>query len=198
MRCGMNLIDREKAPTRGFTLIEMIASLAIVALLAAIAGAGLVQFTEGFLLSRTGAESAQKAQLAMMRIIREFNHIVDVPVGSSRSIRFDSFHADDPLDTERSFTLAWNGTVGDPLLLTCLDCPGGSLAAPLADQVASFGLSYIYYDTAGNLITAATRTPAWAAAFNSATRQAGLLLNLQLQSPEADHLSTTVFLRKHD
>ena len=53
----------------GFTLIEMIASLAIVGILAAIAGIGLVQFAEGYVLARSGAESAQKAQLATMRMV---------------------------------------------------------------------------------------------------------------------------------
>jgi len=182
----------------GFTLIEMVASLALVGILAAIAGIGLVQLTEGYLLSRSGAERAQKAQLAMMRMVKEFNTIVDVPAGSSRSIRFDSYHADEALDTTRSFSLAWNGTAGDPLLLTCLDCPGGTVTAPLVDQVVAFGLAYIYYDAAGNLTTAASRTAAWAAALASPTRQAGLRVDLQLQDPDADHLATTIFLGKHD
>ena len=189
---------RNRRPSAGFTLIEMIASLAIVAILAAIAGIGLVQLTEGFLLSRTGAETAQKGQMALMRMVKEFNHIVHVPAGHSLSIRFDSFHADEALDFTRSFSLAWNGTSGDPLLLTCLDCPGGSVTAPLVDSVVSFGLAYLYYDAAGNLTSAAARTPEWDAALASSTRQAGLRVDLQLQSPDADHLETTVFLGKHD
>jgi prepilin-type N-terminal cleavage/methylation domain-containing protein len=186
-----------RSPT-GFTLIEMIASLSIVGILAAIAGVGLVQLTEGYLLSRSGSERAQKAQLAMMRMVKEFNNIVDVPAGSTIAIRFDSFHADEAFDTTRSFSLAWNGTAGDPLVLTCLDCPGGNLSAPLVDQVVSFGLSYIHYDAAGNLITAANRTAEWAAALASPSRQAALRADLQLQDPDADRVSTTVFLGKHD
>jgi prepilin-type N-terminal cleavage/methylation domain-containing protein len=191
-------VVRSSLSAEGFTLIEMIASLAIVAMLAAVAGIGLVQLTEGFILSRTGAETAQKAQMAMMRMVKEFNHIVDVQAGSSLSLRFDSYHADDPLDPIHAYTITWNGTAGDPLLLTCLDCPGGPLSAPLVDQVVSFGLAYVYYDAAGNLTTAATRTAEWAAAFASPVRQTGLRVDLQLQNPDADHLATTVFLGKHD
>jgi len=183
---------------KGFTLIEMIASLAIVGILAAIAGLGLVQITEGFLLSRAGAESAQKAQLAMTRMVKEFNTITDVSSGSSNSVTFDSFHADEAVDTIRSFRISWNGTVGDSLLLTCLDCPGGSVVATLADNVMAFDLAYLYYDTSGNLITAPTRTPAWSAAFASPTRQAAIRLRLQLHDTNFDELTTTVFLGKHD
>jgi prepilin-type N-terminal cleavage/methylation domain-containing protein len=182
----------------GFTLIEMIASLAIVGILAAIAGIGLVQITEGYLLSQAGAESAQKVQLAMSRMIKEFNYITDVSGGSSHSITFDSFHADEAVDTIRSFSISWNGTVGDPLLLTCFDCPGGSVTEPLADNVASFDLSYIYYDTTGNLVTVASRTPGWAAAFANPTRQAAVRLRLQLHDTDYGEMRTTVFLGKHD
>jgi prepilin-type N-terminal cleavage/methylation domain-containing protein len=183
---------------RGFTLIEMIASLAIVGILAAIAGLGLVQITEGFLLSRAGSESAQKAQLAMTRMVHEFTTITDVASGSSHSITFDSFHADEAVDAIRSFRISWNGTVGDPLLLTCLDCPGGSVTAPLADNVVAFDLAYLYYNTSGNLITAPSRTSAWSAAFTSPTRQAAIRLRLQLHDTNFDELTTTVFLGKHD
>lgn len=184
--------------TGGFTLIEMIASLAIVGILAAIAGMGLVQMTEGFLLSRVGAESAQKAQLAMTRMVKEFSHITDVSSGSSQSITFDSYHANEAIDTIRSFTISWNGTAGAPLLVTCIDCPGGNVTEPLADNVVRFDLAYIYYDTSGNLVTAASGTPAWRAAFISPARQAAVRLSLQLQDTDFDQLQTTVFLGKHD
>jgi len=182
----------------GFTLIEMIASLAIVAILAAIAGIGLVQITEGFVLSRTGAEMAQKAQLAMARIEKEFDHITDVSAGSSLSIRFDSFHADEAFDTIRSFTISWNGTAGDDLMLTCHDCSGGNPTEILVDKVAAFEINYIYYDAGGNLAVATSRTPAWSAALADPTRQTALQVKLQVQGTQYDQLSSTIFLGKYD
>ena len=182
----------------GFTLIEMIASLAIVAMLAAIAGIGLVQITEGFALSRTAAEMAQKTQLAMARMEKEFNNITDVSAGSSLSIRFDSFHADEAFDTIRSFSISWNGTPGDDLLLTCNDCGGGNQTAPLLDEVTAFTIDYLYYNTIGNLVVAASRTPEWVAAFADPARQAALRVRLQVQGTQYDQLSSTVFLGKHD
>jgi prepilin-type N-terminal cleavage/methylation domain-containing protein len=194
----MEAIPRPKGLQGGFTLIEMIASLAIVAILAAIAGIGLVQITEGFVLSRAGAETAQKAQLAMTRMIKEFDHITDVSTGNSLSIRFDSFHADEAFDTIRSFSVSWNGTIGDDLVLTCHDCPGGSITEPLVDHVIAFDLNYIYYDAGGNLVSVASRTPEWAAAFADPARQAALRVRLQLQNTDYDHLASTIFLGKND
>jgi prepilin-type N-terminal cleavage/methylation domain-containing protein len=184
--------------TRGFTLIEIIASLAIVAILAAIAGIGLVQITEGFVLSRTGAEMAQKAQLAMARMQKEFDHITDVSAGSNLSIRFDSFHADEAFDTIRSFTISWNGTAGDDLMLTCHDCSGGNQTEVLVDKVAAFEINYIYYDAGGNLAVATSRTPAWTAALADPTRQTALRVQLQVQGTQYDQLSSTIFLGKYD
>lgn len=193
-----NAVLRPPGRQGGFTLIEMIASLAIVAILAAIAGIGLVQITEGFVLSRTGAEMAQKTQLAIVRIVKEFEQITDVSAGSSLSIRFDSFHADEALDTTRSFSISWNGTAGDDLLLTCHDCTGGNQTEPLLDKVTAFAIDYIYYDTGGHLVVAASRTPEWAAAFVNPARQAALRVRLQVQGAQYDQLSSTVFLGKHD
>jgi hypothetical protein len=72
------------------------------------------------------------------------------------------------------------------------------VTVPLADNVVAFDLSYLYYDTSGNLITAPSRTPAWSAAFASPTRQAAIRLRLQLHDTNFDELTTTVFLGKHD
>jgi hypothetical protein len=72
------------------------------------------------------------------------------------------------------------------------------VTAPLADNVVAFDLAYIYYDTGGNLVTVASRTPEWAAAFASPTRQAAVRLRLQLHDTDYDELRTTVFLGKHD
>jgi prepilin-type N-terminal cleavage/methylation domain-containing protein len=62
----------------GFTLIEMIASLALLGLLAAIFGLGLVAAVESYDFSRSNSQIAQKGQMAMTRMIRELTTLTRV------------------------------------------------------------------------------------------------------------------------
>jgi len=62
----------------GFTLIELIASLVIFALMFTIAGMAIVMAARGYMITKENAHMAQKAQLAMTRMNRELMEITDV------------------------------------------------------------------------------------------------------------------------
>jgi len=62
----------------GFTLIEIIVSLVLVGMMAAIAGMGIVTGTKGYLLAKENSHMAQKAQIAMARIQRELMELTDI------------------------------------------------------------------------------------------------------------------------
>lgn len=196
MAAQQTIAERARS-SRGLTLIEMIASLAIVAILAAIAGVGIVQITRGFLLARDTAEVAQKAQLAMARMVKEFAHLTDVAGGSNSSLRFSAYHADEPAAPEREFILSWDGTPGSPLLLTSRSA-AGDMTDVLADGVVLFDLSYIYYDLGGTLTTTSTPTALWEAARTDPTRQSAIRVRLQLVRTDYEELAATVYLGKHD
>ncbi len=55
----------------GFTLVEVIVSLVIVGIMAAIAGMGIVTGTKGYIQTKENVHMAQKVQLSMTRIKRE-------------------------------------------------------------------------------------------------------------------------------
>lgn len=62
---------RKKNRQEGFTLIEVIAVLIIVSILAAFAGLGIVSAVQGYMFSKDTAAISEKAQLALARINRE-------------------------------------------------------------------------------------------------------------------------------
>lgn len=67
---------------KGFTLIETVAVLLIVGVIAAVAGVGIVSGVRGFVQAREAGVMAMEAQLALDRITREVIELVDVPADS--------------------------------------------------------------------------------------------------------------------
>jgi len=84
---------RRRLNQDGFTLIEIIISLVLVGIIAIFSAMGVSSIVEGFLITRANAETTQKGQLAMARLLREFVCITSVdPVTSSpTSIIFTSY-----------------------------------------------------------------------------------------------------------
>lgn len=79
----------------------MIASLMLMGIIGAIAGLGMVQILDGFLFSKDSAETVQKAQIVMARLVKEFQDIASisaVPSPSGTSLTF-SRNRLDPSET---------------------------------------------------------------------------------------------------
>ncbi|MCD6397718.1 MAG: type II secretion system protein [Spirochaetaceae bacterium] len=74
----------------GFTLLEIILSLVILSIIVAIAGLGIVTGTKGYLFARQNAHSAQKAQMALARMTREFQELYNITDCSDSSVTFES------------------------------------------------------------------------------------------------------------
>jgi len=62
----------------GFTLIEVIVTLVLVGIMAAVAGMAIVQGVQGYVFARENATTTQKAQLAMARMSRELIELANV------------------------------------------------------------------------------------------------------------------------
>ena len=74
---------------KGFTLIELIATLLLVALVGLSAVISMLPMAEGLMQIRDNAGAAQKARLALARISREFTTISGVVSSGPHAITYD-------------------------------------------------------------------------------------------------------------
>ena len=116
----------------GFTLIEIVATLLLVALLAASAVISMLPMTQGLMQVRDNVAAAQKARLALARLSREFTTISEVVSSGPHAITYDFLVPAGAWYATVRHTLSWSGTPGDPLLLE---------GVPLTDDVADFALA---------------------------------------------------------
>lgn len=73
---------------RGFSLLEMIVSLVIIALIGFGASTFLIYASRGFLLTKANIETFQKINIAMERLIRETKNMETIWDISANSIRY--------------------------------------------------------------------------------------------------------------
>lgn len=84
-------IQRTCIPEGGFTLIEVIASLVLVAIIGVVAALGITRATEGFIFAQESVATAQKGQMALARLTKEFMGISAINDAAASSLDFSSF-----------------------------------------------------------------------------------------------------------
>lgn len=135
------VMNKLKTDQRGLTLIEIVVTLLLVGITTALAGLWIVSVANGYLFSRMNMDTAQKAQLAMTRLAKEFKGITTVTAASSASI---SYTRPDITSGTVNATVAFNGSN--------LQINGNTLA----DNVSEFTLAYCSHVTSS---CAATWSP---------------------------------------
>jgi len=140
------LIPARMSNEKAFTLIEVIVALVLVGIIAAVAGMGLVQITQGYVFTKKNAETVQKAQIAIARISKE--------LGAATSIA--------ATPTSASITYTRDGSITNTITISGNSVQmSGSNSGMLVDDVASYPTSsFIYYNGAGASFTpTASTTP---------------------------------------
>ncbi len=123
----------------GATLVELIVTLVIVAVIGAVAAGMLVETVKSFIQTRDQAHAAEKAQLAMNRVLRELLMVTNmVSETSQTTVTFDTL---DSAGSPVRHKISWSGNTSEPLLLDD--------ANALTDDVDLFRLDYIRFDPAG-------------------------------------------------
>jgi prepilin-type N-terminal cleavage/methylation domain-containing protein len=131
----------------GFTLIEIMVSLVLVGLIAAIAGTSVVMGMRGYLFAKENDAITQKAQLAMSRLNRELMELTDIKaVNSSQPYLIYEVPAGvagsstDPLRYERRAVAKVGNTLQMFFNVSGTSLPG--TGDVLVDRVQSFSILY--------------------------------------------------------
>lgn len=126
---------------KGLTLIEIIISLVLIGIVAAVVGMSSVHMVKSFLFSGKNVDTLLKGQIAIARMQKELNNIKQVSASPANSITFSSY---------RDLSIRTISTNGNDLFLD---------TDKLTDQVSSFSL--VYYDdfssSAGTTFLATTK-----------------------------------------
>lgn len=129
---------------KGFTLLEVLIVLIMVAVLAAAAVFGYVQVVKGTLFTKKNAATIQKGQIAITKLVKEFNNIniSSITAAGQTSITFTSIK--NAMPETHTVSLSGNTITYDDDILT--------------DQVSGFELKYYdNYDSTGESTWQASR-----------------------------------------
>ena len=129
----------------GFTLVEIIVTMLLVSVLAALTGMGIAIFMQGYVTTRENVDIAQKAALAMERITRELESMTVIDATSDTTcIRYrigtesDNFRRIQYYDNQIQLDLT-----------STVDCDGSETGKTLTDRVAAGSFSLGYETAAG-------------------------------------------------
>ena len=128
----MNAIKKINA--KGFSLIEVIAVLVIMGILAVGLSVGLIKGVEQYLFANEATEISQKAQFAMARIKKELTGIISVDSISGNQIRYTRPYSPPSCQNNNGCSFIIQKS-GNSILLTNLQPDGGADSQVLIDHV---------------------------------------------------------------
>jgi prepilin-type N-terminal cleavage/methylation domain-containing protein len=131
-----NTMSNKKAGERGFTLIEVIFTLVLVAITAVLAGMWIVNIAEGYIFAKTNMNNLQKGHLAMARLEKEFIGITSVDPANTNATQITFTRSSRPVAGSFAMVsvagiISWDGSN----ILVNNDNAGNSI---LSDNVTSF------------------------------------------------------------
>jgi prepilin-type N-terminal cleavage/methylation domain-containing protein len=123
----------------GFTLIEIIISIMVIAVLGYISGMVLLEISEKYLYAKQNTSVAQQGQMAITRLKKEFGSIKSISSGTPTTITYTSTR-----DVSENISVCWAGG-SSPVVIkrNAVDCSDSSISGDiLAYNVTRFNLTY--------------------------------------------------------
>jgi len=124
---------KKRLNEKGFTLIEVIVTLILVGITAALAGMWIVSVANGYLFAKMNMNTLQKGQLAITRLTKEFTAIKSVSAANGNSVTFT--RADSSVVGNVPVTISVSGNT----LQLNVNGMGNNM---LTDHVNAFSLAY--------------------------------------------------------
>lgn len=129
----------QRTACNGFTLMEMVITLTMLAIMAAVAGPYLSLGAQAYNESAAAVETLGKLRNASERLVREIREIRRLPSGD-----FDTTVGDDPLEFTKRDGETVTVSVAAPMVTLSYASIGGSPV--LIDDVSSLTFSYLRAD----------------------------------------------------
>ena len=144
-------ITRRLSDEKAFTLIELIVSLVLVGIIAVVAGLGLAQISQGYIFAKQNAETMQKIQVAMNRIVKELaaaqpqnSTSTAITAAGTTSVSYTR-PASIGSSTFVTNTISISGTLVQM---------SGNTSGTIINNAVSNSSSFAYFDTNGAALTA--------------------------------------------
>lgn len=126
---------------RGFTLIEMVAAMAVAAILLAGATSFVAFYARWTTVQRQRAEATTAIMLALERMHQELSHAKAIREKSPTAVEFE--HPDITGDgVDDVIRWEWSGVAGSPLLRTVNPNRGSATPEPASPPLAQVVLEY--------------------------------------------------------
>lgn len=133
----IRIIGKEK----GFSLVEIIVVMILIGIMGTLAVMGIIPAVQGMVFTKANLETTQKGQIAITKLIREFNNINGVIAGASA--------------TSVVFTSIKNGSEGERSVIYAntnntlyFNDAGSAQGDILTDEVSDFKLHYYKVNSA--------------------------------------------------
>ena len=144
------IIKKHLSNEKAFTLIEVIVSLVLAGIMAAVVGLGLVKIAQSYIFAKQNSETVQKAQIAMTRIVKELG--AAEPSGTSTAITAAGTTA---VSYKRREPIGSSTFMSNTISINPIPSSSNGQVqmngATLINNVVTSSSSFAYFDAAGNI-----------------------------------------------